>query len=79
MPDNAAGQYLVDAMMRMGPSRAAMEGERAADWPEIDAFSRCTGALLDGWEMETVWRMAQEYTMERRNGKDPLCIPPVER
>lgn len=79
LPDLGPGQYLAEAMMRLGPVKSDGMGLRSADWPEIDAFARVTGRIGDPWEAETLFDMCRAYLRESQAGEDPLAIAPVDR
>ncbi|MEH6775538.1 MAG: hypothetical protein V7668_16560 [Cereibacter changlensis] len=78
LPELDGGQYLVDAMFRLGPTRSAGMGEAPADWPEIDAFARATGRISEPWEAEALFDMCRAYHAAREAGTDPLAMSPAE-
>lgn len=79
MPELAGGDYLLDAMQRLGPIRATEAGPRAADWPEIHAFAAATGAITEPWEAQAMRDMCRAYLDGLTTGAEPLSIAPVER
>lgn len=72
------GDYLIEAMFAMRPTRSTGMGEVPADWPVIDAFARATGRIGEPWEAETLFAMCAAYLEGRDAGTDTLAIPPVE-
>ncbi|MFC3180451.1 hypothetical protein [Cypionkella sinensis] len=78
MPDLDAGQYLVDAMFKMGPTISTGMDEVAADWITIDAFARGTGRISEPWEFEALFEMCAAYFQGWRAGVEPLAMSPVE-
>lgn len=78
LPELDGGQYLVDAMFRLGPTRSTGLGEAPADWPEIDAFARATGRISEPWEAEALFDMCRAYHAAREAGTDPLAMSPAE-
>ncbi len=79
LPDLDAGAYLIEAMLRLGPVRSDGMGERPADWPEIDAFTRLTGRITEPWEAELLYDMCAAYSTERAKGENVLTIAPTDR
>ncbi len=73
------GEYLLAALMDLGPTRPTGWGLRAVDWPEITAFAQGTGRVAEAWEMEALRKMALGYAAGLANGADPLAIMPSER
>ena len=45
LPEIDAGQYLIDAMMALGPTRSNGMGEEPTDWHIIAPFVQATGRL----------------------------------
>jgi hypothetical protein len=78
LPDLAAGRYLVDAMMTLGPIRSTGMGQRPTDWPEIEAFARLTGRIAEPWEAEVLHAMCEAYAVEYAAGDQLLRLPPAE-
>lgn len=79
LPDIDFGRYLIDAFHALGPVRSTGMDERSTDWPEIDAFMRCTGRISEPWEAETLRDMCVGYLAARHAGDHPLARPPVDR
>jgi hypothetical protein len=79
LPDLEAGQYLVDAMFKLRPTRSSAAGMVPTDWPEIAAFAAVTQRIDEPWECEALFDMCQAYYEELHTGEKPLAIPPVER
>lgn len=79
LPKLICMQHLPEAMIRLGPVKSDGMGERPADWPEIDAFTRSTGRIASVWEAETLFDMCKAYHHELRSGSDPFKIAPVDR
>lgn len=78
LPELDGGEYLIDAMFRLGPIRADGMGLRPADWPEIDAFARLTRRLSAPWEFEALFDMCAGYFAAHEAGQDPLAMSPVQ-
>lgn len=78
LPKLDAGEYLLDAMFRMGPTCSNGLADVARDWPEIEAFARVTGRISEPWECELLYDMCRGYHEAREAGKDPLAMPPAE-
>jgi len=49
------------------------------DWHELAAFATACGLALEPWEYRLIRRMCSGYLREFNSGKDPFCIPPIER
>lgn len=79
LPELSAGEYIVEAMMVMGPIRSSGMGEAATDWDIILPFVSVTGRLSERWEIETLADMCRIYAAGKVEGENPLSIPPVER
>ena len=79
LPDIDEGRYIIEAMNRLGPTRAAGMGEGPTDWDIIWPWAQATGRLSEPWEMETLADMCAGYHRARIEGEDPLSIPPVDR
>lgn len=77
LPDG--GEYLVEAMVALGPVRESGEGLRPTDWPEIYPFARATRRVEDPFELEALHRMCSAYLSGYRAGESPFSIPPMER
>lgn len=78
LPRLDAGEYLLEAMFRLGPTRSNGLADVARDWPEIEAFARSTGRIGEPWEIELIFDMCRGYHEAREAGKDPLAMPPTE-
>ena len=76
MPPVMAGAYLIDAMFRLCPVRADVNGTRGVDWTELDAFARLTRAISEPWEAEALHAMCDAYALEADEGADTLREPP---
>jgi len=79
LPDIDAGQYLIDAMFVMRPTRSNGMCEVAADWDIIDAFARASRRISEPWEAETLFAMCEAYRQGREAGVNPLAIAPVDQ
>lgn len=74
-----AGQYLLDAMFKLRPTRPQpMGGVRPVDWPEVTAFSAGSQRVSEPWELELLIDMAEAYVEGLEAGKNPLSKPPSE-
>lgn len=78
IPDLDGGEYLLDAMFALGPTRAAGMGEEATGYVEIEAFARTTGRLDEPWEAEMLQAMCSAYLAARQAGEHPLALEPVK-
>lgn len=76
IPDVEPGEYLLQAMFVLGPTRATGMGEAATDYPVIESFARSTGRLEDGWDIETMQMMCAAFCSARQAGEDPFCEEP---
>lgn len=80
LPKIEAGQYLVDAMLTLGPIRSMpMGGVRATDWPEIWPFMQATKAVTETWEVEALHAMCGAFAKGLETGKNPFAKSPMER
>jgi len=79
LPKLDAGEYLIDAMFVMRPTRSNGMGEVAADWDTIDAFARVSGRISEPWEAETLFAMCEAYHKGLDAGVNPLAIAPVDQ
>ncbi|MBL8560900.1 MAG: hypothetical protein JNN06_01350 [Gemmobacter sp.] len=71
------GEYLVEAMLRLGPMRQTGIGLRPADWTEIDAFVRLTQRVSEPWEAEALFEMCAGYCAAYEAGEDLLAEAPM--
>lgn len=78
LPRIEAGEYLLEAMFRLGPMRNSGMAATAPDWAEIQAFARLTGRISEPWEAEALFDMCQGYNEAREAGENPLAISPAE-
>ena len=79
VPDLDGGQYLLDAMFRLRPTRSNGMAEVATDWDQIHAFALATGRISEPWEAEVLFDMCQGYSAARQAGEDPLAVSPAEQ
>lgn len=79
LPELVAGEYIVEAMMTLGPTRSNGMAEVATDWDIILPFVSATGRLSEAWEIETLADMCRLYAVGKGEGENALSIPPVER
>lgn len=79
LPDIHAGQYLLDAMWRLRPSRNNGWGEVPTDWDQIAPFAAATKAISEPWEFDAIYDMCRAYCEGKADGKNPLSRPPTER
>lgn len=79
LPELGPLSYMAEAMMRLGPVKSTGMSSRAADWQEIEPFSRATGRIQTPWEVETLFDMCAAYFDEVQKGENPFCIPPMKR
>ncbi|HBU13511.1 MAG TPA: hypothetical protein DEF16_00630 [Gemmobacter sp.] len=78
LPRLDAGEYLLEAMFRLGPTCSNGLADVARDWPEIEAFARVTGRISEPSKCELLYDMCRGYHEAREAGKDPLAMPPAE-
>lgn len=79
MPAISAGQYLIEAMQKLGPVRSNGMGLGPTDWDIIHPFALATGRLVEGWEMETLADMCVGYHAELQAGENPFALSPMEQ
>ncbi|MCR6502595.1 hypothetical protein MUO32_26565 [Shinella sp. CPCC 101442] len=79
MVELVGGDYLLDTLQQLGPIRNTGMGLTIPDWQELAAFGNACGLALEPWEYRLVRRMCSAYLREFNAGKDPFCIPPIER
>ena len=80
MPTITAGQYLIDALLKMGPTKAGgMGGEMPVEWLDIFAFSMSTRDVGEPWEMEALHQMSGAYLEGKTEGQNVFSKPPMER
>lgn len=48
-------------------------------WQEVAAYATVMTELSEPWEFRAVIDMSRAYVEEKRAGKDPFRIAPVER
>lgn len=74
-----AGQYLIDAMFALGPSRPLGGGGlRATDWPEIAGYAAAQGPFAR-WELQALADMCAHWCRGYRHGASALAVSPLER
>ena len=73
------GDYLLDLMQQLGPIRSTGMGLTTPDWQELAAFARASGLALAPWENRLIKQMCGAYLREFNAGREPLCMPPIER
>lgn len=80
MPTLSAGQYLIDALHKMGASKAgAMGGEMPVEWLDIVAFSMATREVSEAWEMEALHRMSGAYCEGKELGRNVFAKSPMDQ
>lgn len=72
------GQYLLQALWDVGPSRWVDGSEHAVLWSELAAYASITHKIAEPWELNTVMSMSKAYVAEKA-ARDPLRIAPVDR
>lgn len=72
------GQYLMQALWDVGPSRWVDGTEYAVLWSEIAAYARITHKIVEPWELNAVMSMSKAYVAEK-SARDVLRIAPVDR
>ncbi len=73
------GEYLLDCLFKLGPSRMDGEHEKPVLWQELLAYAQACQLKFERWEFETVMAASRAYVSAKFDGQNPLCIPPVER
>lgn len=75
MVDLDAGEYLLNALLQIGPVVNNGMGLVAQPWTEIRAFC---GDSFEEWEAVAIRRMSEAY-LRGLNLTSPLAIMPMER
>lgn len=78
LPELDEGEYLIEAMFRLVPTRNNGMSVSPTDWSEIEAFAQLTGRISEPWEAEVLFDMCRGYHEARIAGEAPLAMPPVE-
>ena len=78
LPELDGGEYLVEAMLRLGPMRQTGFGLRPADWVEVEAFARATRRITEPWEAEVLMDMCAGYHAAYEAGEDLAQVAPME-
>lgn len=78
IPELDGGEYLIDAMFRLGPTRNNGMAEIPVDWDQINAFAAATGRICEPWEAETLFEMCAGYCAARQSGTDATAVAPVD-
>jgi hypothetical protein len=79
LPHVNYGAHLIEIMLNLPPTRPMpMGGDRATDWPEIQAYVALTERLSTVWEIETVHAMCQRFA-DGFARKDPRSYSPMEQ
>lgn len=80
MPTITAGQYLIDALLKLGACKpGAMGGEVPVEWLDVVAFSMATRAVSEAWEMEALHTMSGAYCEGKELGRDVFSKSPMEQ
>lgn len=61
------GRHLVEYLWEIGPT----SGDGPITFSEIEAWSRLTGHVLDGWEAPALRRLSAAYHSEHYAASDP--------
>lgn len=77
VPDVDVGQYLIDAMFRIGPVRSNGMAELPTDWDLILPWCHARG--FEQPEQDLIFDMCQAYAAEKAAGVNHLAIAPVDR
>lgn len=72
------GEYLLDALFAVGPSRWTGEIEGPITWEAIAAYKYATERLTEPWECEAVMAMSKAYFHAKMRGKAVHAIQPVD-
>lgn len=75
--DNLPGEYLLDALFAIGPSRWTGEIEGPITWEAIAAYKYATDRMTEPWECEAVMAMSRAYFHAKVRGKEVHAIQPV--
>ena len=78
LPILDAGDYLIEAMFKMGPTVSTGLDVAPADWVVIEAFARATDRISEPWEFDALFDMCAAYHQGLQAGADPFAMPPVE-
>lgn len=73
------GEYLLDALFKVGPTEFSRGEEGPISWVELAAYGQATQALSEPWEYEAVMSMSRAYFRAKQEGRDIHCIAPVDR
>jgi len=72
-------QYLLDALMVVGPSNPGlMGGELPISWSDVWYYGKSTQDISKPWEFQALIRMSQRYMRGKITGVDPLSYSPLE-
>ena len=66
-------------MLDMGPLESNGWGMTAKPDGAILDYMRGTGITTEPWEFRALRQMCRAYRDGNSAGKDPLCIPPIDR
>lgn len=79
MPALDAGEYLVAALLEVGPCTITGFGDEVPiTWDVLVAYAQATGAISEPWEYRAVMNMSLSYVDGKRRGADPFCRPPTD-
>lgn len=74
-----AGDYLLDALVRMGLClNDPMTGQTALPYADILAFSNATGRISEPWEMEALHDMSRAYLEGLAYGARNVRTEPID-
>lgn len=80
LPELEAGDYLLEALFKMRPTRTdGMGAERPVDWPVILAFAQGSQRVTEAWEIELLADMACAYIEGKVKGADVFSIMPLHQ
>lgn len=80
LPDVDEWRYMIAAFINSGVTKLAGMGVVPLEWADIVAFGQATGAVLPGWEMQTLYDMCRAWHHENSAAEDNIGrIAPMER
>lgn len=78
LPRIAAGEYLIRALKKIGPTKKTADGELCLSWRDCLDYAKATQRLSEGWEMECLVDMSRQYINGKIIGENPLGIAPID-
>ena len=79
MPELSVGQYMADAFMDLGLTKASATGEFPLDWLDVWAYSQAAQTVSEPWEFRLLINMSRGYLRAKQDGEGLLAIPPMDQ